>query len=76
MNVFTRAISWVLGNGYDLRGDEDTVLRHKKDAKVCMKESETHFSMLQKKFTEVTPDPSYPEPSGSEFSSKSLSENN
>jgi hypothetical protein len=57
MNILVRAIHWVFGNGYDLSADEDTVVRHKEGAKKCMRESQGHFSRMQQKFNDVTPDP-------------------
>jgi len=58
MSFFSRAISWVLGNGYDLSKDDDTVLRHKEGTKACIEASESHLSLLQRKFDDMpTPDP-------------------
>ena len=58
MSLFSRAINWVLGNGYDLAKDDDTVLRHKEGTKACIEASESHFSLLQRKFDDMpTPDP-------------------
>lgn len=58
MSLISRVINWALGNGYDLKEHEDTVRRHKEDAKGCIESSQTHFSLMQKKFDDVpTPDP-------------------
>ena len=70
MDFLVRAIHWVFGNGYDLSVDEDTVVRHKAQAKACLAESEAHFYTIREKLDDVTPDPDAGEDSFDEHPSQ------
>lgn len=58
MGIIIRIVNWVVGNGYDLSEDEDVAEKHRKKAKDCLETSQTHFSIMKKKFEKMpTPDP-------------------
>jgi hypothetical protein len=53
MSFIVKLLNWAVGNGYDLGEDEGVAKQHHEKTKGCIETSQTHFSIMKKKFEDV-----------------------